>query len=96
VTHSVARKQFPGGAEVIFIDTEWFAGPLYRLAKRLFPKSEHCVFMISLLDFFVYEHAALRILKRRAGAGERFDIVHAVTPVTSLAATRLHGWPLHW
>ena len=84
------------GSEIIFIDTEWFAGPLYRIAQRLFPKSEHCVFMLASLDFFVYERAALRILKRRAAAGERFDIVHAVTPVTSLAATRLHrlGAPL--
>jgi glycosyltransferase involved in cell wall biosynthesis len=79
-----------GGAEVIFVDTEWFAGPLYRAAKWLFPKSEHCVFMLSLLDFFVYEQVALRILRRRAAGGERFDVVHAVTPVTSLAATRLH------
>ena len=78
------------GSEIVFIDTEWFAGPLYRIAKRLFPKSEHCVFMLSLLDFFVYEHVALRLLQRRAAAGERFDVVHAVTPVTSLAATRLH------
>jgi glycosyltransferase involved in cell wall biosynthesis len=77
-------------SEVIFIDTEWFAGPLYRVAKWLFPKSEHCVFMISLIDFFVYDNVALRLLRRRALAGERFDIVHAVTPVTTLAATRLH------
>src|SRR5271167_5016468 len=78
------------GSEIIYIDTEWFARPLYRFAKRLFPRSEHCVFMLSLLDFFVYEQVALRLLKRRAAAGERFDVVHAVTPVTSLAATRLH------
>jgi glycosyltransferase involved in cell wall biosynthesis len=78
------------GSEVIFIDTEWFAGPLYRTAKWLFPKSEHCVFMLAGLDFFVYEHTALRILRRRAAAGEGFDVVHAVTPLTSLAATRLY------
>ncbi len=84
------------GSEIIFIDTEWFAGPLYRMAKWLFPKSEHCAFMLASLDFFVYEHAALRILERRVAAGERFNVVHAVTPVTSLAATRLHrlGAPL--
>ncbi len=78
------------GSEVIFIDTEWFAGPMYRAAKWLFPKSEHCVFMISLIDFFVYDNVALRLLKRRARAGERFDVVHAVTPLTTVAATRLH------
>jgi glycosyltransferase involved in cell wall biosynthesis len=92
--HNRAALELAGaplsGSEIIFIDTEWFARPLYRIAKRLFPKSEHCVFMLSLLDFFVYEQVALRLLKRRAAAGERFGIVHAATPVTSLAATRLH------
>src|SRR5438270_8078714 len=40
-------------SEIIFIDTEWFAGPLYRTAKWLFPSSEHAVFMLSGLDYFV-------------------------------------------
>ena len=30
--------------EIIYIDTEWFAGPLYRFAIRLFPRSEHAAF----------------------------------------------------
>jgi glycosyltransferase involved in cell wall biosynthesis len=77
-------------SEVIFIDTEWFAGPLYRFAKRLFPRSEHSVFMLSGLDFYVYDFVALRILKRRLAAGARWDLAHAVTPVTTLAATTLH------
>ncbi len=102
VTHARNRRALAAAgaplaeSEIIFIDTEWFAGPLYRLAKWLFPKSEHCVFMLASLDFFVYEAVALRILKRRAAAGEHFEIAHAVTPVTSLAATRLHrlGAPL--
>src|ERR1700753_3992966 len=47
------------GSEIIYIDTEWFAGPLYRLASRLFPKSQHSVFLIASLDFYVYDRAAL-------------------------------------
>lgn len=96
VTHARNRGALSGagaplrGSEIIYIDTEWFAGPLYRLAKWLFPKSEHCVFMLSSFDFFVYERVALRTLTRRAVAGERFDVVHAVTPVSSLATTRLY------
>src|SRR6185503_9918067 len=33
-------------SEIIYIDTEWFAGPLYRLAKKIFPASEHSVFLV--------------------------------------------------
>lgn len=77
-------------SEVIYIDTEWFAGPLYRLAKRLFPYSEHSVFLISSLDFFLYDWAAVRLLKRRKRGGEAWDTAHAVTPVSTMAPTRLH------
>lgn len=73
-------------SEVIYIDTEWFAGPLYRAARRLFPGSEHAVFLVSQLDYFVFDFVALRALKRRAG---QWDIVHRVTPVTPSAPTRL-------
>lgn len=82
--------------EIVYIDTEWFAGPLYRLASRLFKNSEHPVFLMSSLDFYVYDEAALRILRRRRAAGEAWDVVHQPTPVSPLASTRLHrlGLPL--
>jgi glycosyltransferase involved in cell wall biosynthesis len=85
-----------GNSEIIFVDTEWFAGPLYRFATRLFPRGEHAAFMLSALDFFVFDHAALRMLRKRILNGERWDLLHAVTPVTTLAATRLHrlGLPI--
>lgn len=81
------------GTEVIYIDTEWFAGPLYRLASRFFPQSQHAVFLLSSADFYVYDWVALKQLKKRGGD---WDIVHAVTPVSPVAATRLHrlGIPL--
>jgi hypothetical protein len=37
-----------GGSEIIYIDTEWFAGRLYRLACRLFPNGQHAVFLFFL------------------------------------------------
>jgi glycosyltransferase involved in cell wall biosynthesis len=99
VTHVRNRKCLTGagaplpGTEVIYIDTEWFARPLYKLASWLFRNSEHAVFLISSADFFMYDCAALRVLSTR-----RIDwsVVHAVTPVSPLAATRLHrlGIPL--
>jgi glycosyltransferase involved in cell wall biosynthesis len=81
------------GTEVIYIDTEWFAGPLYRLASKLFPKSQHAVFLLSSADFYVYDGVALKQLKKRRN---EWDIAHAVTPVSPVAATRLHrlGIPL--
>ncbi len=81
------------GTEVIYIDTEWFARPLYRLASRLFPKSEHAVFLLTSADFYIYDSVALRQMSKRAGS---WDLVHAVTPVSPVAATRLYrlGIPL--
>ena len=81
------------GTEVIYIDTEWFAGILYRLASRLFPKSEHAVFLLSQVDFYYFDAVALRQLRKRH---EEWDLTHAVTPVSPVAATRLHrlGIPL--
>lgn len=81
------------GTEVIYIDTEWFAGPLYRLASRLFPNSQHAVFLLASADFFLYDAVAL---KRMRKLGRSWDLVHAVTPVSPVAATRLHrlGIPL--
>lgn len=78
------------------IDTEWFAGPLHRLATRIFPSSEHAVFALSSLDFFVYDAVCLRRARRLVRKGERFDVVHVVTPVSPSALTRMHrlGPPL--
>jgi len=72
------------GSQVIYIDTEWFAGPLYSIAKRIFPRSEHSVFLVSSLDFFVYDWTAARLLKSRRS---EWDIIHAVTPVSPAAHT---------
>ncbi len=90
VTHVRNREHLPEtGAEVLFIDTEWFAGPLYRLARRLFPRSEHMVFLVSQLDFFVFDWAARRMLKKKMREGRKWDLVHMVTPVSPSAATSL-------
>jgi glycosyltransferase involved in cell wall biosynthesis len=84
------------GSEICYIDTEWFAGPLYRLAARLFPRSPHATFLFSSFDFFVYDRTAECILRERWNRGERWDIIHVVTPVSPVAATRFYrlGAPL--
>ncbi len=84
------------GSTVIFIDTEWFAGPLYRFASFCFPRSEHPRFLIASLDFFVYDWLAVRKASHLLKSGQNWDIVHEVTPVSPMAATRLYklGIPL--
>jgi len=74
------------GSEVIYIDTEWFARPLYSLSRRLFPRSEHSVFLFSSLDFYVFDYEALRQLRPRR---KEWDLVHVVTPVSPSAHSRL-------
>lgn len=84
------------GSEIIYVDTEWFAGPLYRFASRIFKNSEHPVFLVSSLDYYVYDWCALRLLKQKCSEGEGWDILHVPTPVSPLAATRLYklGLPM--
>lgn len=92
-----AAGPLPPQAEVIYIDTEWFAGPLYRLARRLFPHSEHGVFLVASLDYFVFDALALRTL-RRLQPQRQWSALHIVTPVTLAAPSRLHklGLPVVW
>ena len=54
------------------------------------------MFLISSLDFFAYDRSAETLLRRRMENGESWNIVHAVTPVSPAAPTRLHrlGLPL--
>ena len=103
VTHARNRPALEGagaplkGSEVRYIDTEWFAGPLYRLARRLFPRSEHSVFLVSSLDYFAFDIAAYRWLRvELRGRNERPCLIHRVTPVTTVAPTLLGrlGLPL--
>lgn len=96
VTHSRNREALEKAgcplenSEVIYVDTEWFAGPLYRLASRLFPRSQHSVFLLSSLDYFVFDWQAVRRLRRRRRAGDSWDVAHVVTPVSPVAANTVH------
>lgn len=76
-------------SQIIYIDTEWFAGPLYRFAIRLFPRSEHAAFLISSLDLYVYDFTAIKLLKK-IQIFHKWNIVHVPTPVSPKLATRLY------
>lgn len=77
-------------AEIIYIDTEALAGPLYGLSSRLFPRSQHAVFLISSLDFFAFDRKAVHALRQMQSGGRRWDVAHCVTPVSPLASPTLH------
>jgi alpha-maltose-1-phosphate synthase len=96
VTHIRNRTALQGesvpapDAEVVFIDTEAFARPLYRLSSTLFPRSQHTVYLISSLDFYVFDRKATAALKRMQRQGRAWDIAHMVTPVSPSASPTLH------
>jgi glycosyltransferase involved in cell wall biosynthesis len=96
VTHIRNRNNlYAAGApfndsEIIFIDTEWFAIPMLRFLKKLRLLSPLVTYWLSSLDFYLYDWIASRQLKARQRAGEQWDIIHLVTPVTPRLATRLH------
>jgi glycosyltransferase involved in cell wall biosynthesis len=95
ITHVRNQKAIEGAgisqsADIVYVDTEWFAGPLYRLATRLFPKSQHTVFLLSSLDFFLYDRQAKRMIQKRMNGGESWDLIHVTTPLTMAAPTCLH------
>jgi glycosyltransferase involved in cell wall biosynthesis len=78
-----------GDSDIHYIDTEWFAGPVYRVAKMIFPRSEHSVFLVSSVDYFVYDRDCRRWARRQMRAGRQWDAVHAPTPVSTVAPTVL-------
>lgn len=77
------------GENIVYIDTEWFAGPLYRFAKSLFPHSEHSVFLLSSLDCLLFDLSAYTQLRRLKKRGKQWEVLHRVTPVTLAAPTAL-------
>ena len=88
---SQAQAPLPG-SEIIYVDTEWFAGPLYRLARRIFPRSEHAVFMVSSLDYFVFDYAAYRAGVLEA-VRERWYRIPAWLPVGGCYFFERYGRP---
>ncbi len=77
------------GSFVHYIDTEWFAGPLYRTASAIFPRSQHATFLLASLDYFPYDSGVLK-LARQLMKTEAWDLVHVPTPVSPSGATRIH------
>lgn len=75
------------GSDVVYVDTERFAGPWYGKVSEMFQNSDRAQAFLRMLDFYVYDHAMVRGLEERRND---WDVVHAVTPASPLAATQLH------
>lgn len=80
-------------SRIVYIDSEWFAGPLYRLSQALFPRSEHVRFMLASLDYFLFDYLACQQL--RSLPMPAHTVLHRVTPVSPSAASLLPrlGYP---
>lgn len=72
------------GAEVIYVDTEWLAAPMYKLA-RLLRRGDQVAWSIqqimNYLPYLEFERRALAMCKKELRAGT-FDIVHRITPMS--------------
>jgi len=84
------------GSEILYVDTEALAGPLYRTSSRLLTRSQHSVSRLSSLDYFAFDRQSVRMLKERRKQGFLWDLVHCPTPVSPLAVPTLDrlGLPL--
>lgn len=76
-------------SRIVYIDSEWFAGPLYRVANALFPHSEHVRFMLASLDYYLFDYLACQQL--RSLPMPAHTLLHRVTPVSPSAASLLPG-----
>ncbi|MEM9757262.1 MAG: glycosyltransferase family 4 protein [Pseudomonadota bacterium] len=88
VTHIRNRENIEAagdiGAPVLYIDTEWLAGPMYKLAKLIRGGDEvawSANQIMAFLPYIAFERQALRQVRDRLRAGA-FDIVHRITPMS--------------
>ncbi|WP_238363815.1 glycosyltransferase [Mesobacterium pallidum] len=87
VTHVRNRENIEKtdhGLDVVYLDTEWIAGPMFRLA-RLLRGGEEVAWSTSMimnyLPYLAFERAAWKRFRRAIRDGE-FDIVHRITPMS--------------
>lgn len=72
------------GAPVIYVDNEWLAAPMYKLA-RILRRGDQVAWSIqqimNYLPYLEFERQALSMCRASLKAGE-FDIVHRITPMS--------------
>lgn len=81
------------GAPVEYIDNEWIAARMYRLATIIRGGNEvawSANQMMALLPYIVFERQALRQFRGALDAGE-YDIVHRITPMSPTLPSYVSG-----
>lgn len=79
-----------GGAEVVYLNTERIAVPLWKLASSI--RASHSInTAIKLPDHYYFEYKLWRAFRRDLEKG-LFDIVHRVTPISSAIPSPLAKW----
>lgn len=81
---ALERHDLSSRAEILYIDNEWIAKPLYNLGKFLRGGSSlgwTTNMAVSWASYVAYEKALYRQVASRLKAG-KFDLIHRVTPVS--------------
>jgi glycosyltransferase involved in cell wall biosynthesis len=81
------------GAPVAYIDNEWIAARMYRLAKIIRGGDEvawSANQMMALLPYIVFERQALKQFRDALDAGD-YDIVHRITPMSPTLPSYVSG-----
>lgn len=97
VTHVRNRENIESAGDmtgpVHYIDTEWLAGPMYRLASRLRGGSEVAWStnqMMAYLPYLAFERQAWSHFRRSLNSG-KFDLVHRITPMSPTLPSWMAG-----
>lgn len=97
VTHIRNKENIDKAGEitdkVAYIDNEWLAGPMYRLAGWLRGGSEvawSTSQMMAYLPYLAFERQALQRFRPELAAG-RFDLVHRLTPMSPTLPSYVAG-----
>lgn len=83
----------PGDARFVFLDNEWIAAPMHRLAARLRGGAEvawSTSVMMRYLPYLAFERAAWQLFGTDLRRG-RFDLVHRISPMTPTLPSPLAG-----
>jgi glycosyltransferase involved in cell wall biosynthesis len=96
VTHVRNRENIERedhGMDIVYVDNEWIASPMYKAARWLRGGDEvgwSTSMIFNYLPYLAFEHGVWRIFKGRLRAGE-YDIVHRITPMSPT----LPSWLAH-
>lgn len=88
------RGDLPESLEVVFIDSEYIAAPMYRLSRLLRGGANKALTLnvaLNLPSYFAFER---EVWKRFRGDlhGGAFDVVHRVTPLSPTLPSPMASW----